>query len=229
MTKRLKAEEALRHELAEKKTLLREINHRVKNNLQIIQSLINLQLNHVHDDTFSQEMKVIRNRIHSISLVHESLYQTEEFSQIDLKTYTGKLATELINAFSSTHKKIALIVSGKTAQLDIAKAVPLGIVLNELISNSIKYAFPPGRSIKPCIEINLQIDNHYEMCMHVSDNGIGLPKQITFENSDTLGLMLCQLLVRDQLGGRIEIERRKGTKFKIYINLDTISSRKNSK
>jgi two-component sensor histidine kinase/DNA-binding response OmpR family regulator len=196
--------------LEEKEVLLREIHHRVKNNLQIIYSLLSLQERYIKDENYREMFKDTQNRICSMAFIHEELYKSENLAKIDLDSYIKYLASSLFRTYETT-SKIALKIDVEDVSLSINSAIPCGLILNELISNSLKHAFPEGREGE--IKITLRyIENKIELV--VSDDGISIPEDLDIQNSESLGLQLVIALVK-QLEGIIELDRSGGTTFKI--------------
>jgi len=217
ITRQKQDEEAIRASLEEKVILLREVHHRVKNNLQIIISLINLQMRQTNDPGVKQIMSETQNRVRAMSLVHEKLYRSESLSQIDFADYTRYLATQLFSFYGIDTRRVSLEFTLGKIMVDIVTAVPLGILMNELISNALKHAFPDGRegtiSISSVEEGNL-------ITLVVRDNGIGIPEELDWKNAATLGMRLITSLV-DQVDGTITLDRENGTAFTITVKRDT--------
>ena len=213
ITRQKQDEEAIRASLDEKILLLREIHHRVKNNLQIIISLTNLQMRTLDDPRMKQVMAETQNRVRAMSLVHERLYQSENLSSINLADYTRFLANQLFSFYGTDHGNVALHADIGDIQLDINTAIPLGLILNELISNALKHAFPNGR--RGTISISGHSDGGI-LTLVIEDDGMGLPPGFDWKNTESLGLRLVNSLV-DQLGGTIERRAGTGTAFIITI------------
>ncbi len=208
---RFRAEGQIKKSLREKDMLLKEIHHRVKNNLQIITSLLSLQENRIENEDMLQLYRVSRERIRAMSLLYERLYQSEDLDQIDFAEYLNTLVKELVQTYQ-TDKGIALEISAEGIHLTINQAIPCGLIINELISNSLKYAFPRETGGSKTISINTyQKKDMVEM--NVSDNGIGLPRGISVENATTLGLRLVSILIQTQLKGTVQLNRKGGTEF----------------
>ncbi|MCK9152339.1 PAS domain S-box protein [Methanobacterium alcaliphilum] len=205
-------EKEIKKSLEEKETLLREIHHRVKNNMQIISSLLNLQK---YWDSKRNTLEMIedsQNRIKTMSIVHELLYQSDQLSKVNLKTYIEKLSNYLFEQYSARPRKILLITDLDEIYVNIETAVPCCLIVNELVSNSLKHAFSEG-SVDGEIRISLhELNGKYELI--VQDNGIGFPKQIDLEKKPTLGLYLVTSLV-DQIDGNMEIKSENRALFKI--------------
>jgi len=212
ITERKRVEEELKASLREKEILLKEIHHRVKNNLQIINSLLRLRARSIEDEQILTMFKECQNRIKSIALVHETLYRSKELDKIDFSEYIKGLVNYLFKTYKVDSTMIELDVKAENVFLDINTAVPCGLIITELVSNSLKYAFPNGRKGKVFIELNINL-NEEKITMIVGDNGIGLTEE-KFNNAKTLGLQLVKDLV-SQLGGEIKIEHGKGAVFRI--------------
>ncbi len=216
ITKRKQAEEQIKVSLKEKEVLLKEIHHRVKNNLQIISSLIKLQAHNIDDKAVKATLFETQNRVHTMTTVHEMLYGSKSLSDIDLNRYLSKLSKNLHHSYSVNPDQVKLAIDCDEIVLDIEKASSLGLIVNELISNSLKYGFPDGRNG----EINLNVkkqDSDFELT--VKDNGIGFPKDFDLENTTTLGLKLVKILTENEFGGSIQLKQEQDTCFVIRIKL----------
>lgn len=204
--------DAIKVSLREKEVLLKEIHHRVKNNMQIISSLLNLQAQMVDDQKIHSMFHQTQNRIRSMGLIHEKLYKSDDLSKIDFAKYIRSLVTQLFRAFNLDPEKIKLNFMMDSAHFDIDTAIPLGLLINELITNSFKHAFPAGREGE--IKIRLKADKKGGVVLNIGDDGIGFPKDLDFRNTESLGMQLVNDLV-NQINGRVELDRAKGTSFKI--------------
>lgn len=207
------AEENLKKSLKEKETLLREIHHRVKNNLQIISSLLTLQSQYIKDNNDATMLTESQNRIISMSLIHEKLYQSKDLAKIDFKEYTEDLVTGLFQSYGISSSRITLNLDIEKISLTIDSAIPCGLIINELVTNSLKYAFPGDK--KGEIKVTLHSIGAKVFELVVSDNGIGIPKELDFRNIESLGLHLVTILVENQLHGEIYLNRDNGTEFQI--------------
>lgn len=207
-----RAEVQLRASLQEKELLLKEIHHRVKNNLQIISSLLNLQAIHIKEPQTPEVFKESQNRVQSMALIHEKLYQSEDLARIDFAEYARDLATNLFRSYGVNLSTITLTIDAGNVFLDIDTAIPCGLIINELVSNSLKYAFPEGQAGE--IQIALRSDHDRKLRLIVRDNGAGFSPDVDFRNTESLGLQLVNTLT-DQLGGTIELHRNDGTEFQI--------------
>lgn len=211
-TERKRAEKALVESLKEKEVLLREIHHRVKNNMQIISSLLRLQAGTLKDHDAKTIFQSCQDRIRSMSLVHEKLYMSKSLSGINFLDYINSLTSSLFQINKVSSDLIQLKLDIEEVFFDIQTAIPCGLILNELISNSLKYAFPLGR--KGTIEISLASlgNNFYRLI--VKDDGIGFSQEVDFENPEFFGIQIVKLLT-DQLGGEVLLKRDFGTTFEI--------------
>ncbi|MBW1675579.1 MAG: GAF domain-containing protein, partial [Deltaproteobacteria bacterium] len=207
-----KAKEQIKGSLQEKEVLLKEIHHRVKNNLQVISSLLNLQLGYIEDKHGIEIFKESQNRVKSMALIHEKLYESKDLSRIDFAEYIRSLATSLFRSYGVSPDAIILKINGDDVLLGIDTAIPCALIINELISNSLKHAFTASKEGE--IRINLRSDNDDKFILIISDNGVGFPKDLDFENAETLGLQLVITLAK-QLKGTIELDTNNGTEFKI--------------
>jgi PAS domain S-box-containing protein len=211
---RLRSEQEIKANIREKKILLKEIHHRVKNNMQIIVSLLNLQSAQIFDPQVQARLKESQDRIYSMALVHEMLYGTENLARIDFRQYIQNLVENIWQSHETNIPKTAFELAGEVIELDIEHAVPCGLVVNELFSNTLKHAFPKGWEGEPKIWISLKRIGH-EIELIVGDNGIGIPKEKLDGKTQSLGLTLVDILGKEQLNGEINIQRDKGTVFNI--------------
>ncbi len=206
------AEEQVRASLREKEILLKEIHHRVKNNLQIISTLLDLQSEHIEDERSLRYFRDSQDRIRSMALVHEKLYQTRDFISINFGEYLANLARYLFNSYITDPDRISLRLDVAPATLEIDQAIPCGLIVSELVSNSMKYAFPDGRGGEIAVRLRVEGDAGIELM--VRDDGVGLPPGLDFRNTDSLGLQLVTMLVK-QIQGEIEPGNEGGTSFTI--------------
>jgi PAS domain S-box-containing protein len=213
ITDRKRAEEQISESLREKEVLLREIHHRVKNNMQVIISLLALQAANIEEKEYADMFKESQNRIRSMSLIHEKLYRTKDFTNIDFNEYIETLANGLLLSHGVNTEKIRLTMEVEDVSLGLDSAIPCGLIINELVSNSLRHAFPQGR--KGQIRIAVRLINEVEIELTVNDDGIGLPEDLDFGNTKSLGLHLVRILAEDQLDGRIELNRTGGTGYQI--------------
>lgn len=212
-------EEQIKKALEEKETLLHEIHHRVKNNMQIIASLLDMQLSRKDKLDVETVVKESKGRVYAMAAIHESLHQSDNLSEIDLNAYVQQLSRLLSQTYISRPESVGFDIEVPDMRLPISKANPLGLVLNELISNSLKYAFPDDQ--EGIIRINASFQDKDIVEIVVSDSGIGLPSGFDWTNATTLGLRLVKDLVERQLNGSINYENQNGLTFTITFNLDS--------
>lgn len=197
--------------LKEKDVLLKEIHHRVKNNLQIIISLLNLQSGYIKDEVTLKAVKDGQSRVRSMALVHEKFYQSDTITEIDFAAYIEKLCQYIYQTYGDKSDRIKVVVKGKDFNLDMDTAMPCGLLVNEIVSNAYKYAFPAPQSGKILIE--LKKDNG-KMMLGVYDNGVGFPDNFDFEKAESLGMQLIQALT-SQLDGELKVSHENGTSFEV--------------
>lgn len=210
ITEQKHAEEQIQKDLKEKTTLLQEIHHRVKNNLQVISSLLNLQSNRIQDKQSVSALQISMNRIYSMALIHEKLYKSESLSNIDFTDYIESLARDLLNSHSDAKRPIDLKLDLDEIVLGIDSAIPCGLILNEVITNSLKHAFPESRKGEISITFTRLENKAYQLV--VRDNGTGIPENIDCMKSDSLGLTLIRTLA-SQIEGHAIFESNNGTVF----------------
>jgi PAS domain S-box-containing protein len=211
ITEKKQSEEKIKQSLKEKEVLLKEVHHRVKNNLQVISSILNLQSSYIKDVNTLNLLKESQNRIKSMAFIHESLYQTKDFTSINFSEYIVNLSKNLVHSYSSYDNDIELRLDIEDVFLNLDLAIPCGLIINELVSNSLKYAFLADDEGEIVVGLHVKGDN---LELVISDNGVGLPKHIDYRNTESLGLQLVVTLV-DQLNGTIKLDNRKGTKYTI--------------
>jgi two-component sensor histidine kinase len=210
VTERRLFEEQIQASLREKEALLREIHHRVKNNLQITSSLLRLQASNISDPQARTIFDETQLRIRSMALVHEKLYQAKNLTRINFGDYVRTLGELLFKSFAVTVDAVVLDVAGTDLFLDIDTAVPCGLIVNEVLSNALKHAFPGGRGT-----IFVRLERRDDHCvMTIRDDGVGLPPQFDLQSIDTLGLQLVRGLVQ-QIDGCLEVRSVIGTEFRI--------------
>ncbi len=214
ITDRKKAEEQLRSSLEEKEILLREIHHRVKNNMQIITSMLKLQSRSIQDERLVEIFRESQSRIQSMALVHEKLYQSGDFVRINVRDYLTSLSRNISRAFASSRTKIELSVEAADISMGLDDLIPCGLIINELVSNAFKHAFPSSGTGQ--ISVRLSRDEADDIALSVSDNGVGLPEGLDMERSDSLGLQIVNILVK-QLNGTVSMVSGMGTEFKVTI------------
>jgi len=214
ITPEVEYQEKIKSSLEEKEILLREVHHRVKNNLQIISSLISLQSNRLDDEETIHLFRKTINRIQSMALVHEKLYQSHDFARINLAEYIKDLVQNVLNSYEGSQERIILEMDCEPVWININTAIPCALIINELVTNSVKHAFPHEGTGKIIIQLRQEGDQITITC---TDTGVGLPHDINLHETSTLGLKLVQALTQ-QLKGEIKILKGKGTSFKIQIN-----------
>jgi PAS domain S-box-containing protein len=217
ITERKNSEESLNSSLKEKEVLLKEVHHRVKNNLQIVSSLLNLQSEHIKDEKMIELILESQNRIKSMALIHEKLYQTKALSRIDLNIYLSELVDNIMASYSNNPQVVTLDLNIENIEIDIDAGIDLGLIINELVTNSMKYAFPNGFDKEKRIAVTVSRDNiinKYKLV--VADNGIGIPKGFDISTSESLGLQLVETLVT-QMDGTINISSNQGTTTEIIF------------
>jgi len=211
ITERKQAEEKVRASLTEKEILLQEIHHRVKNNLQLISSLLGLQSRYLEDEKSREILRESQNRVRVMANIHTMLYQSENLSRVDFGCFIRDLTGRLQQSYGITGSPIEVHVDMADLSLSIKTSIPCGLILNELVSNALKHAFPEGRGGEVNISMTKAGDR---FVFKVQDNGIGFPKAVDFQNTQTLGLELVRILV-EQIHGTIDLRVDGGTTFTI--------------
>jgi two-component sensor histidine kinase len=209
---RERVEETFKASLQQKEVLLREVHHRIKNNLQIISSLLDIQASYVHDPPMAEMFTDIQNRVLSMALIHETLYQSSDLGMVNFGVYIRSLAEQVFHSYNILADRIALQVQANEVMLDTNQAIPCGLILNELLSNCLKHAFPDDRGGE--VSIELRSDASRRVTMIVRDTGIGLPAEMDFRQTETIGLQLVCTLT-EQLGGTLDLDRDAGTAFRL--------------
>ena len=209
------AEEALKANLVEKEVLLKEIHHRVKNNMQVVSSLVDLQADAVQDPVMRAIFQDVNYRVRTMAMVHEKLYQSADLARVEFADYTQSLLGYLWRAQGSAASSIQLKFELKPVFLSVTAAVPCGLILNELFTNALKHAFQGRKSGK--VIVSLFEDERRKVCLSVRDDGIGLPPDLDWEHSRSLGLRIVRTLAR-QLHGVVEVIRNEGTQFTILFD-----------
>jgi len=208
---RKNAENKIKLSLEEKNILLQEIHHRVKNNMQIISSLLNLQTRYVDNEEAVNVLKESQNRVRSMAMIHEKLYQSNDLSHINFVDYIQSLVSNLFYSYNIKNLQIKSILEIDDIRLNMETAVPCGLIISEIVSNSLKYAFPNEMHGEILVSLK-SVEDGYELI--ISDNGVGLPEELDFDNNKSLGLILVKSLT-EQIDGEITIHRNHGTEFKI--------------
>jgi PAS domain S-box-containing protein len=215
-TGRKRSEAAMRALLNEKDVLLREIHHRVKNNMQVVSSLLSLQALGLEDEKLRRVFQESQSRVRAMALIHETLYESEDLSRIALGPYISRVGDGLIGMYGAPKGRVELAVAAGEIALNIDDTVPCGLIINELLSNSLKYAFPDGRTGQVQIEATSSADG--EITLEVRDDGVGIPEEIDIRRTTTMGMRLVTGLVENQLGGTIDVDRSSGTAFRIRFH-----------
>lgn len=216
ITERKEAENAIRRALLERETLLKEVHHRVKNNLQVISSLLHLQSQYASDKASGELFRESQHRVRSMALVHERLYRSLDFARVDFKDYIESLAAYLFHSYYVSTERILFKVDVQDVRLSIDAAVPCGLLVNELISNCLKHAFKGRQEGVILVELVHATDTEALLC--VSDDGAGLPLRVNPDMAETFGMQLIVTLV-DQLHGKLEVVRQGGTKVRVVFPL----------
>ncbi|PIB26979.1 sensor histidine kinase [Maribacter sp. 4G9] len=206
-----KSKKELTRQMNEKELLLKEVHHRVKNNLQTVSSLLSLQTRNVEETRMKNLLKSTQNRVISMAMVHEMLYMRKDISQIEYKSYVQELSEYLIRSIKGLDSKVQLKIDIPEIKLGIDTAIPLGLLINEAVTNALKYGFADDQEGEIYIALKKEIDKHY--VLNIGDNGVGFPDTINYKNSKSLGLKLIHNLTR-QLKGSIQKDTsKKGTNY----------------
>jgi two-component sensor histidine kinase len=206
----------LERRVHEKDILLGEIHHRVKNSLQVVSSLLSMEAARITDSLIVEMLQSTQNRIRSMALIHQTLYQSNDFAHADFHAFLRSFVPTLIQSYSLHPDRISLAIHVDEIRLPIDAAIPCGLIVNELVSNALKHAFPNGRSGE--ISIEFTGDQGNQATLSVIDNGIGIPEDFDFERSETLGVQLVHVLA-GQLCGTITVNRNSPTRFVIRFPL----------
>jgi two-component sensor histidine kinase len=206
-------DQQLQASLKEKEVLLQEVHHRIKNNMQVMISMINLQCEKIEDKQICDELNKIVDRINSMVLVHDQLYKSKDFLKVDINKYIHRIAQNLFVSHGVDTAKISLKIGKSDIALSLDSAISCGLIITELITNSLKYAFPKNRKGEIRVEFGYLGDGQLEMRM--SDDGVGMPAYFDFRDSDTLGIKIANALAEHQLGGTVTLDSTNGTKFLI--------------
>ncbi len=213
ITEMISSTKQLQASLCEKETLLKEIHHRVKNNLQIISSLLNLQSNTVDNPLTLAQFQDSQNRIRSMALIHEHLYRSDDLARIDFSSYLHNLVDSLVQTYRSQSQSLNLKIETDPMLLDMDTAIPCGLIVNELVSNALKHAFPQERTGQIGIVLRHERDKR-QYHLVIGDDGIGIPGDLDYQHTTSLGLQLVNSLAR-QINGTIALCRENGTQFDI--------------
>jgi PAS domain S-box-containing protein len=213
---RKREESRIRASLKEKDILLGEIHHRVKNNLQIVDSLLGLQSGAIEDTEIQNILRESQNRIKSMALIHQTLYQSNDFAQMDFSNFLDTLVPTLASSYGADPDHIVLAMNAIEVRLPLSVAIPCGLMVNELISNALKHAFPGGRHGEIRIDLSMAPDG--QVLLTVEDDGVGIPDDLDLNQTATLGLQLVMLLT-DQIGGKMEVRRSNPTRFALQLRV----------
>jgi two-component sensor histidine kinase len=209
------AQEQIKESLNEKKNLLQEIHHRVKNNMQVVSSLLNLQAGETEDLRTRDILKESQSRIFAMSTVHEIIYSSDTLAELNFKSYISKITRSLMQMYGVNSGTIQLNIEMDELPVRIEEASPLGLIINELVSNSLKYAFPEDRKGEISIRMGMQ---NGKFQLTIADDGVGMPAEFDWKKSSSLGLLLVRNLAENQLGGSIDMENTTGTAFTIRFS-----------
>jgi PAS domain S-box-containing protein len=212
VTQRLLADEKLQQSLREKEALLKEIHHRVKNNLQVVSSLLGLQLRDAPEESTRKMFQESQNRIRSMALLHEILYQSNTYSRVNLADYIRQIASHLFSSYGVGGDRVRLLTNLETISLNVDAAVPCGLIISELVSNSLKYAFPESRRGEVKIDLHARQKGMAQLV--VADNGIGLRSDVDWATARSLGWRLVRSLA-EQLGAEVEVKSSAGTEVQL--------------
>jgi PAS domain S-box-containing protein len=214
ITERKEYERQLEESIKEKEVLLKEVHHRVKNNMQVISSILNLQSSYISDENALAILRESQDRIKSMSFVHESLYQSKTLSEVNFAEYIQNITRNLYHSYGRPEGGIDLEFELENLYLNLDTSIPCGLIINEIVSNSLKYAFHGREKGKIKIEFSKLSDGRLKLI--VSDDGIGLAEDFDIENAESLGLQLVTTLIT-QVSGELEIDVSRGTKFNIVF------------
>ena len=196
------------------------MHHRVKNNFAVVFSLLGLQSRDIHDTEVKAMFMQSRDRINSIALLHQRLYQSQDLTHVNFSEYISTLAADLFKAYEIDPGRISTVIEIDDIVLDVDKVLPCGLIVNELISNALKYGFPESHKEKGQIIVSLHKINENEVELAVMDNGVGLPGDFDIEKNQSLGLKLVVMLAEGQLEGKLKVNGKGGAKFQIQFALN---------
>jgi PAS domain S-box-containing protein len=209
-----RADAALEASLREKEVLLKEVHHRVKNNLQVISSLVNLQADAVRDPALLDVLRDVRDRVRTIALVHQGLYQSGNLAEVDFARYAAELLENLWRSHDAAAAAVKLKLELEPVALSVEEAVPCGLILNELASNALEHAFPGRAGGEVTVVLTVVAEDRVQLTFR--DDGVGLPESFDWQRSPTLGLQLVQMLTR-QLEATVDVKRDGGTEFAVVF------------
>lgn len=216
LSERKQNEKRIRDALREKELLLEEVHHRVKNNLQVVHSLLDLQALKINDPDLVSMLRDSQNRIRSMSMIHQTLYQSHNFARVDFHRFLGELLPSLMDSYGMVVGHVGIDIEANNVELPINEAIPCGLIVNELVSNALKHGFP--KSSRGTIRVRLAHEADGQVTLSISDDGAGIPEDLDLERAGSLGLQLVQLLTR-QLRGTLDIRRADPTRFTLRFPL----------
>jgi two-component sensor histidine kinase len=214
------AEELATKSLAEKEVLLKETHHRVKNNLQIISSLLNLQSAQIEDEAAQKLFTESKDRVSAMALIHEKLYRSEDLAEVDFGDYLESLIENLSQSYTLPGQPVTIDMAAQDISLDIDTAIPCALIINELVSNGLKHAFPidaPSGNGENVIQVAMTHEGVNELVLRVSDNGCGFSDGVNFRDTESLGFQIVTTLT-EQLDGVIDLNNEDGTTFTLRLN-----------
>ena len=217
LSERKQNEKRIHDALQEKELLLEEVHHRVKNNLQVIHSLLDLQALKIKDPDLVAMLRDSQNRIRSMSMIHQTLYQSHDFAQVEFQQFLGELLPNLMDSYGMVAGHVAMAIEAHHVKLPINEAIPCGLIVNELVSNALKHGFPSGQC--GTVRVLMRQDDNHHIELAISNDGLGIPEHQNLERSGSLGLQLVQLLTR-QLHGRLDVQRSGPTCFTLRFPLE---------
>ncbi len=216
LSERKQSEKRIQDALQQKDLLLKEVHHRVKNNLQVIHSLLDLQALKMMDSDVVDVLRDSQNRIRSMSLIHQTLYQSQNFARVDFQRFLGELLPRLTESYGARSRQVHINVQARDVKLPINEAIPCGLIVNELVSNALKHGFPNDQSGTVLVEISQNEEQVVELS--ISDDGRGISPEMDLTRSDSLGLQLVHLLTR-QLHGQLDVQRSNPTRFTLTFRM----------
>lgn len=218
LSERKQSEQRVQKALREKELLLEEVHHRVKNNLQVIHSLLDLQALKTQDTEMVAMLRDSQNRIRSMSMIHQTLYQSHDFARVDFQRFLGELLPSLMDSYGAVAGHVGVEVVAHQVKLPINEAIPCGLIVNELVSNALKHGFPAQR--RGTVRVELRQDEDDQIELSISNDGIPIPTDQNLARAGSLGLQLVQLLTR-QLLGHLDIQRSDPTRFTLRFPLES--------
>lgn len=212
LTERKQSERRIQTALREKELLLEEVHHRVKNNLQVVHSLLDLQMLKINDPDLVNMLRDSQNRIRSMSMIHRTLYQSRDFARVNFREFLGDLLPTLMESYGMVAGHVAIEIKADDVKVPINEAIPCGLIVNELVSNALKHGFPGQR--RGTIRVSLRQETNGDVELSIGNDGVYIPAELNLERAGSLGLQLVRLLTR-QLQGRLEVERAGPTRFSL--------------